>query len=39
MKTNQTYNSAMNYRSAALFALAISLTMHVLSSIMFFYRR
>ncbi|MDR0582368.1 MAG: histidine kinase [Prevotellaceae bacterium] len=39
MKTIKTYGTAMNYRSAALFALAISLTMHVLSSIMFFYRR
>jgi sensor histidine kinase YesM len=29
----------MNYRSAALFALAISLTMHLLISIMFFYGR
>ena len=39
MKATKTYGTAMNYRSAALFALAISLTMHVLSSIMFFYRR
>ncbi|MDR2359496.1 MAG: histidine kinase [Prevotellaceae bacterium] len=39
MKTPNTYGTAMNYRSAVLFALAISLTMHVLSSIMFFYRR
>jgi hypothetical protein len=29
----------MDYRSAALFALAISLTMYVLSSIMFLYGR
>jgi hypothetical protein len=39
MNLNKTYGSAMNYRSAALFALAISLIMHVLISIMFFYGR
>ena len=39
MKTTKTYGTAMNYRSAALFALAITLTMHVLITIMSFYGR
>lgn len=39
MKRSKPYRSAMSCRSAALFALTISLVMHVLSSIMFFYGR
>ncbi|MDR3184704.1 MAG: histidine kinase [Prevotellaceae bacterium] len=39
MNPNKTYDSAMNYRSAALFALSISLIMHVLIGLMFFYGR
>ena len=39
MKPNKTYGTAMNYRSAALFALAITFTMHVLIGIIFFYGR
>jgi sensor histidine kinase YesM len=39
MKNKNDYDSTMNYRSAALLALAITLVMHLLTTIMFFYGR
>jgi hypothetical protein len=39
MKNKKDYDSMMNYRSAALLALAITLVMHLLTTIMFFYGR